>query len=128
MNSAVHLGFPSIPLHSICAGLANPNLHRPADPSVAHASEVLLAGTGFCLAGVRRFVSGKNARDYNWPGPVYRKLLAAWSQLVRLDIEQQCHPSLIGQTQAVRLSPVQQARSIALGFAFATWDSRPSPT
>ena len=79
--------FDSAPLDM--RGLANPNLQRPPDPSVARASEVLLAGTGFCLAGIRRFASGKNARDFNWPGPIYRKLLAAWSDLVGVDIERQ---------------------------------------
>ena len=79
--------FDSAPLDM--RGLANPNLQRPADPSITHASEVLLAGTGFCLAGVRRFVSGKDSRDYCWPGPIFRKLLAAWSDLAGVNIEEQ---------------------------------------
>jgi hypothetical protein len=49
-------------------------------------SEILLAGTGFCLAGVRRIGSGKESRDYTWPGPVLRRLLGGWSDLVGLDI------------------------------------------
>lgn len=81
------LPFDSAPLDM--RGLANPNLQRPPDPSVVRASEILLAGTGFCLAGVRRFASGKNARSYAWPGPAFRKLLAAWSDLVGVDIERQ---------------------------------------
>jgi len=79
--------FDSAPLDM--RGLANPNLQRTPDPSVTGASEILLAGTGFCLAGVRRFASGQNARTYAWPGPVYQKLLAAWSDLVGVNIERQ---------------------------------------
>lgn len=57
----------------------------PAGP----ASEVLLAGTGFCLAGVRRVATGRRHRDSAWPGPVFRRLLAAWSDLVGLDVAAQ---------------------------------------
>jgi hypothetical protein len=52
----------------------------------ARVSEVLLAGTGFCLAGVRRFSQGKQGREFVWPGPVYTKLLEAWGGLVDQDI------------------------------------------
>jgi hypothetical protein len=73
-------------------GLANPNLQHPPDPSVVGATEILLAGTGFCIAGVRQFMSGKNERTYGWPGPVFRRLLAAWNELVGLNIERQFVP------------------------------------
>lgn len=56
---------------------------------VGRASELLLAGTGFCVAGVRRFASGKHSRDFAWPGPAFTKLLAAWGDLVGLDIAKQ---------------------------------------
>jgi branched-chain amino acid aminotransferase len=49
------------------------------------ASEGLLTGTAFCVAGVRR-VAGV---ELPWPGPVYRKLLHAWGKSVGLDIAQQ---------------------------------------
>ena len=52
----------------------------------------MLAGTGFCLAGVREFVTAPNdrfTRAYPWPGPVFRRLLAAWSDLVGVDVEKQ---------------------------------------
>ncbi len=52
-------------------------------------SELLLAGTGFSLAGVRRFGCRDRFRDYTWPGPVFRRLLAAWSDLVGVDIAKQ---------------------------------------
>jgi branched-chain amino acid aminotransferase len=53
------------------------------------ASELLLAGSGFGLAGVRRFVGPAGAREFAWPGPVYRRLQAAWSELVGMDVEAQ---------------------------------------
>lgn len=67
---------------------------RPVEPTVEKSiiprvSELLLAGTGFCLAGVRRFACADRSRGYDWPGPVFRKLLAAWSDLVGVDIAKQ---------------------------------------
>ncbi len=55
----------------------------------AKVSELMLAGTGFCLAGVRRLSKGSQSMDFKWPGPVYRKLFAAWSELVNVDISEQ---------------------------------------
>lgn len=52
-------------------------------------TELLLAGTGFCVAGVRRFGFRDRCRDFDRPGPVFRKLLAAWSDLVGCDVEAQ---------------------------------------
>ena len=52
-------------------------------------SEIMLAGTGFCLVGVAEFAVKQESLRYAWPGPIYRKLLAAWSELVGLDIAQQ---------------------------------------
>jgi branched-subunit amino acid aminotransferase/4-amino-4-deoxychorismate lyase len=52
----------------------------------ADATEVLLAGSGFGLAGVRRVVGG---REFAWPGPVLGKLQTAWSDLVGLDVVRQ---------------------------------------
>jgi len=51
--------------------------------------EIMLTGTGFCLAGVREVVPehGFHTHRYEWPGPVFRKLLVAWSDLVGVDIE-----------------------------------------
>ena len=67
---------------------------RPLEPGdantvVGRASELLLVGTGFCVAGVRRFANGKHVREYAWPGPVFQKLLAAWADLVGVDIAKQ---------------------------------------
>ena len=51
----------------------------------AHFWPPILAGTGFCLAGVRRI----DGVELPWPGPVFRRLLAAWSGLVGVDVEGQ---------------------------------------
>jgi branched-chain amino acid aminotransferase len=50
-----------------------------------HASEAMLCGSAFCLAGVR-WIAG---HDIPWPGPITRRLLAAWSERVGLDIAAQ---------------------------------------
>jgi branched-chain amino acid aminotransferase len=54
-------------------------------------SEAMLTGTGFCVAGVREYHHYWNPQPQRltWPGPVYRKLLAAWSDLVGVDIQKQ---------------------------------------
>ena len=49
------------------------------------ADEAMLAGTSYCLAGVRR-VAGA---DLKGPGPVRQRLLDAWGQIVGVDIERQ---------------------------------------
>jgi branched-chain amino acid aminotransferase len=48
----------------------------------ADVSEVMLAGSGFGVAGVRA-VAG--VREFAWPGPVFGRLLAAWAALVGVD-------------------------------------------
>jgi len=57
------------------------------------ADEAMLAGTSFCLAGVRRLVvawSGDHATtDLPWPGPFRMRLLCEWSRRVGVDIERQ---------------------------------------
>lgn len=53
---------------------------------VGPVTEMLFTGTGFCLAGVREFSFMRASRTYPWPGPIYQKLLAAWSELVEVDI------------------------------------------
>lgn len=49
-------------------------------------SELLLCGTGFGVAGVRRLVGPAGERAFPWPGPVYQRLLAGWSELVGVDV------------------------------------------
>ena len=57
----------------------------------ARVSEAMLTGTGFCLASVRSLVGpwGIAHGGLAWPGPVFRRLLAAWSDLVGVDVERQ---------------------------------------
>lgn len=52
-------------------------------------SELMLAGSGFGLAGVSRWISGGHSREFPWPGPVTARLLSAWSEHVGLDHVQQ---------------------------------------
>lgn len=52
-------------------------------------SEMLLAGSAFGVAGMRRLVLANEATDFPWPGPVFTKLAAAWSDLVGVDIVKQ---------------------------------------
>jgi branched-chain amino acid aminotransferase len=52
--------------------------------SVMNSDESFLASTPFCLMPVTR-INGVTIADGE-PGPIYRRLLAAWSELVGLDI------------------------------------------
>ncbi|MBY0526891.1 MAG: aminotransferase class IV [Gemmataceae bacterium] len=49
------------------------------------ADEAMLCGTAFCLAGVR----GIDGQPIPWPGPIFERLLAAWSRQAGLDIRAQ---------------------------------------
>lgn len=49
------------------------------------ADEAMLSCTSFCLAGVQRI----DSVQLPWPGPVFRRLLNAWSKRVGVDIERQ---------------------------------------
>ncbi|MBX9628535.1 MAG: aminotransferase class IV [Gemmataceae bacterium] len=70
--------------------LCRPVGRADAKSTIPRVSELTLAGTGFCLAGVREFAQQLGvSRTYDWPGPVYRRLLAAWSDLVGVDIQKQ---------------------------------------
>lgn len=51
--------------------------------------ELLLCGTGFGVAGVKVLRDGIRSRTFDWPGPDYRRLLAAWNRLAGVDIERQ---------------------------------------
>lgn len=71
-------------VRELCGRLGLPFAEDVA--SFADATEMLLAGSGFGLAGVRRVVGG---REFDWPGPVLVRLQAAWSDLVELDVVRQ---------------------------------------
>ena len=51
--------------------------------------EAMLCGTAFALAGVSRI----NDWPIPWPGPVFTRLLNAWSERVGLDIARQFLPT-----------------------------------
>ena len=52
--------------------------------------EAMLTGTGFGLAGVREmFLWNPEPVRFDWPGPVFHKLLAAWSDVVGVDVAKQ---------------------------------------
>lgn len=70
-------------VRELCETLQIPVREEPFTRTLLRtASEVLLAGTGFGLAGVSRFDDEAIA----WPGPVFQSLLAAWSVLVGVDV------------------------------------------
>jgi branched-chain amino acid aminotransferase len=71
------------------AGVPFAEAHIPATRSL-EGREAMLAGTGFCLAGVRElFLSNTEPVRFDWPGPVFRTLLAAWSDRVGVDVAKQ---------------------------------------
>jgi branched-subunit amino acid aminotransferase/4-amino-4-deoxychorismate lyase len=70
-------------VRELCTGLAIPFREAPLTRAlVRDAAEAMLAGTGFGLAGVCRV----DDSTIPWPGPVYLRLLAAWSDLVGVDV------------------------------------------
>jgi branched-subunit amino acid aminotransferase/4-amino-4-deoxychorismate lyase len=75
-------------LEELAAGLEIPFLRRRLEvPEVAAADEVLLCSTSPCVWPVTRF-NGHPIADGRC-GPIARRLLAAWSELVGLDIAAQ---------------------------------------
>ncbi len=76
----------------LCYALRVPFVEAPVTPvDIRRASEAMLTGTGFCLAGVRELFPCwvSEMRRFDWPGPVFGKLLAAWSDLVGVDVASQ---------------------------------------
>jgi branched-chain amino acid aminotransferase len=73
----------------LCAELKIPFREQPLTVAdCLAAQEAMLSSTTFCLAGVSRL----DGKPLPWPGPVYERLLARWSQLVGLDIRRQILP------------------------------------
>jgi branched-subunit amino acid aminotransferase/4-amino-4-deoxychorismate lyase len=75
----------------LCAANGIPVVESPV-PSrwLGQLSEVMLTGTGFGVAPVREIVPRHGEPfAFAWPGPVCKRLLAAWSDLVGVDIERQ---------------------------------------
>jgi branched-chain amino acid aminotransferase len=71
----------------LCGNLGIPFTEREmtAAELVASPAECLLTNSSFCIAGVSELAG----QPLPWPGPVWHKLLAAWSDLVGLDIARQ---------------------------------------
>lgn len=70
----------------LCHRLGVPFREDPLTLADAQAAdEAMLCGTAFCLAGVRWLEGG----TLPWPGPVFTRLLAAWSDDVGTDIAAQ---------------------------------------
>ena len=73
-------------VRELCADLGIPFAERPLTlDDCTSDDEALLTGTAFCLAGVRSI----NGKPMRWPGPIFEKLLAAWSAQVGVDIRSQ---------------------------------------
>ena len=61
----------------------------PEDASDAGITEMLLVGSAFGVAGVKTFLHDEGDLELDWPGPVFTRLAAAWSELVGVDIVKQ---------------------------------------
>ncbi len=63
----------------------------PGRTAFGDVSELFLAGSAFGVAGVRTYArpDAEDRLDLPWPGPVFTKLAAAWSELVGVDIVRQ---------------------------------------
>jgi branched-subunit amino acid aminotransferase/4-amino-4-deoxychorismate lyase len=73
-------------VEELCAELSLRFEYRPISVNdCSGADEALLASTPYCTAGVSRI----NGLALPWPGPVFDKLLAAWSRRVGLDVRRQ---------------------------------------
>lgn len=69
-------------VRELCGSIGVPVREGPLTRTLLRtATEVMLTGTGFGLAGVSRV----DDHVLLWPGPVYRRLLTAWSALVGVD-------------------------------------------
>lgn len=79
-------GISLLVVEELCRALGLPFQERPLTVQDAtRADEMLLASTPYCLAAVSRF----HDTPLPWPGDVYRRLLAAWSAAIGIDISTQ---------------------------------------
>jgi branched-subunit amino acid aminotransferase/4-amino-4-deoxychorismate lyase len=73
-------------VEELCGEMGVPFAERPLTvEDCRQASEALLTGTAFCVAGVAEI----DGHALPWPGPVTRRLLGAWSARVGLNVAQQ---------------------------------------
>ena len=83
---AVLGGISLLTVQELCRDLGITFVQRPLTlDDAATADEMMLAGTSWCLCGVSLF----NDTPVPWPGAVFQRLLAAWSQRIGLDIRGQ---------------------------------------
>jgi branched-chain amino acid aminotransferase len=70
-------------VQELCGQLAIPFEERKltVDDALA-ADEMMLTNTGYCLCGVSRFED----KPVPWPGPVFQRLLSAWSAQAGIDL------------------------------------------
>jgi branched-chain amino acid aminotransferase len=70
-------------VRELCWAIAIPFAERPLTLADLHrASEVLLTNTTYCVAGVSRL----DDRPVPFPGPILKRLLDAWTELVGVDV------------------------------------------
>jgi branched-subunit amino acid aminotransferase/4-amino-4-deoxychorismate lyase len=90
-RTAVLGGISLQTVEDLCADLGIPFQEQqlPLNDCLT-ADEAMLSSTPYCVAGVRSI----NGQPLTWPGPIFERLLAAWSQRVGLDIRGQIfsHP------------------------------------
>lgn len=73
-------------VEELCFGLGIPFREQPLEVGEClTADEAILCGTSFCLAGVRSL----DGQPLPWPGPIFERLLAAWSRQAGQDIRAQ---------------------------------------
>jgi branched-subunit amino acid aminotransferase/4-amino-4-deoxychorismate lyase len=72
--------------------------------SVINADEAFTSSTPYCLLPVTK-INGLPIGDGH-PGPIWRKLMAAWSDLVGIDIIQQIRDGARRRTQAAETAPL----------------------
>ncbi|HYH64178.1 MAG TPA: aminotransferase class IV [Urbifossiella sp.] len=84
-----------LPTNTLPEGHFNSVGHsRRADELDARTTEMILAGTGFGLVGVREFWHGPvTSRRYPVPGPVLTRLRAAWADTLAGSVRAVCNTS-----------------------------------
>jgi branched-subunit amino acid aminotransferase/4-amino-4-deoxychorismate lyase len=79
-------GISLLTVQELCAECGIPFAERPLTlDDCRDADEMMLCSTPYCLAGVSRL----NGQAVPWPGPVFERLLEAWSARVGMDIRGQ---------------------------------------
>ncbi|MFO0937775.1 MAG: aminotransferase class IV [Gemmataceae bacterium] len=74
----------------LCGQLGIPFRESRIEPfAPPHVSEAMLVGSGFGIAAVRSFQASPESPPtvFAWPGPIFQRLLAGWSELTGTGIE-----------------------------------------